>query len=149
MGPDEHDRSAPISLKLIETAEEAMRRNPQIYGIVGNPDLVAPKKDGFMPATGALGKRMEGKSGRKMTWLGKPFSPIYELALSLPQMRGIPREQFLMLDDSTETGIRGANQMGMKSALVMTGNTTFEHLAEKKDFPSDDVPDFVLEGFHF
>ena len=107
---------------LINAAINILRYRPEVQGIIANPDLTAPVKETEVRmAAGALGFIIEACSGRLLARLGKPYLPIYELAFSL--VPDVPKEQILMIDDSLEYGIRGARNAGIKSLLVMTGNT--------------------------
>ncbi|OGC23647.1 hypothetical protein A2291_04000 [candidate division WOR-1 bacterium RIFOXYB2_FULL_42_35] len=138
----EHGADNLIPTALINAAINILRYRPEVQGIIANPDLTAPVKETEVRmAAGALGFIIEACSGRLLARLGKPYLPIYELAFSL--VPDVPKEQILMIDDSLEYGIRGARNAGIKSLLVMTGNTRTEEQIRQ----SPDQPDFVADSF--
>jgi 4-nitrophenyl phosphatase len=88
-----------------------------------NPDLTIPTPSGPAPGAGTLLKGVEVSSGRNPLIIGKPNSMLYELALM--RAKSIPGET-LMIGDRLETDILGAQQMGIHTALVLTGITDRE-----------------------
>ena len=56
---------------------------------------------------------------------------------------GVPSDRTCMVGDRMHTDIRFGNANGMKSLLVLSGETTRESM---KKFP--DQPDFVLESLN-
>ena len=94
--------------------------------LLPNPDRIYPKGEReFGVASGAIAAMIEasleaalGDDAPHFTPLGKPHAPIYEQAL---ERLGVPRERVVMVGDQLETDIRGANAVGLASALVGTG----------------------------
>lgn len=109
--------------------------------IATHPDDVCPTADGSMPDVGAFLAMFERSSGRRPdVVIGKPFSYMGE---GLSRRYGCPRANMCMVGDRMHTDIRFANNNGMKSILVLSGETTAETM---KNFP--DSPDLVLSDFN-
>lgn len=88
-----------------------------------NPDATIPTPNGFAPGAGALIRGIEVSSGRKAHIVGKPHSGLYLEAL---ERAGSLPEQTLMIGDRLETDIQGAQQVGLRTALVLSGITTMK-----------------------
>ena len=93
--------------------------------VLPNPDLVYPNDDGFGMASGSLALIIEAalrqrypERGLGFERLGKPNGAIFEAAL-----RFTDTMDMVMLGDTLETDIRGANEFGIDSALVAGGVT--------------------------
>ncbi len=96
--------------------ETALRRRPRPVW-VGNPDLVAPRADGFSVEPGFYAHRLAAIPGVELQFFGKPFPGIFEQALErIPS--SIPRGRVLMVGDSLHTDVLGAQSAGVRSALV-------------------------------
>ncbi len=102
-----------------------------------HPDNVCPTGDGSMPDVGSFLAMFERSSGRTPDLVvGKPFRHMGD---ALSRATGIPKGEMCMVGDRMHTDIRFANANGMKSILVLSGETTEETM---KNFP--DRPDLVL-----
>ena len=78
-------------------------------------------------------------------YMGKPFGPIFEHNHRLLEDRAgrkIPRGRVVMLGDSIASDIRGANDFGYRSALLLTGVTREMHLSAAAA-----KPDLIFRGF--
>ena len=107
--------------------------------ILPNPDLIYPDGDGFGFASGtaammfesALALRYPGRSDLRFTRLGKPHAAMFEEAL-----RRSGTMDMVMIGDTPETDIRGANAFGIASVLVETGTAALDvSLLPKSDRP--------------
>ena len=106
-----------------------------------HPDDVCPTPDGSMPDVGSFLAMFERSSKRTPDLvIGKPFSAMAE---GLAAKFGVPAHEMCMVGDRMHTDIRFANKNGMKSVLVLSGETTAESM---KRFP--DKPDLVLGDFN-
>jgi 4-nitrophenyl phosphatase len=75
--------------------------------------------------------------------IGKPHPPMFEAALDL---LGIAPGDTLMIGDRLNTDITGAAQLGLKTAMVLTGISTVEEVDQsdlKPDAVFDDLPALV------
>jgi len=88
-----------------------------------NPDLTIPTPTGVAPGAGAIIRGVELSSGKKAHIIGKPHPELFTLALT--RAKSLPSET-LMIGDRLETDILGAQKMGMKTAVVLTGITREE-----------------------
>ena len=96
-----------------------------IYGakfIGTNPDPARPVEGGEIEAgTGAILSFIETASHTKPLLMGKPYPEMYQMAL---QRMNLSLSDALMIGDLLITDIKGAVDIGMDSALVLTGMTT-------------------------
>lgn len=88
--------------------------------ICANPDIVVRLGDRLIYCAGALAQVYEGLGGR-VVYAGKPFKPIYDVALShVERARGAPvdRARVLAIGDGVRTDIAGANALGVDAIFV-------------------------------
>lgn len=103
-----------------------------------NPDRTCPTADGAIPDAAGMIGAVEGVTGRDLdAVLGKPSETMVETALETVDAR--PSE-CLVVGDRLETDVVMGDRAGMTTALVLSGVTDRETLAE-----SDVRPDHVLE----
>lgn len=106
-----------------------------------HPDDVCPTAGVPMPDVGAFLALFERTSGRMPSVIcGKPY-PV--MAACVADAFGVPAARTCMAGDRMHTDIRFANAAGMKSILVLSGETT---RASMKRFP--DRPDLVLASLN-
>jgi HAD superfamily hydrolase (TIGR01459 family) len=116
--------------ELHETAADyADRFRPMIASglpmICANPDKIVRKGDLILPCAGALAE-VYAELGGTVYMAGKPFRPIYELAL---KMSNVDPSQVLAIGDGPETDVKGAADFGLPIVLVSGGiNETSEGL---------------------
>lgn len=107
--------------------------------IATHPDDVCPTADGSMPDVGSFLAMFARSSGRSPDIIiGKPYS---EMAEGLCRLTGLSRKELCMVGDRMYTDIRFANNNGILSVLVLSGETTSQTLG---NFP--DHPDLILES---
>jgi 4-nitrophenyl phosphatase len=121
--------------KLKETARHLLN-GAEFIGT--NPDKTFPLPDGLVPGTGSLIAALEATAGRPATIIGKPGKPMFQAALD---MLGTAPSQTLMVGDRLDTDIAGAKHAGLQTALLLSGVTSEEDLAE-----SDLWPDVAYKG---
>ncbi len=114
-----------------------------------NPDVSIVSGGRVILCAGALAERYEALGG-KVYYLGKPYAQIYETLFT--RMKGVDPAHILVIGDSLTTDIKGANLMGLDSALVLTGLTSLLEgskieavYAECKRL--DIYPTYLLPGF--
>jgi HAD superfamily hydrolase (TIGR01459 family) len=103
-------------------ADMAKRGLPMICA---NPDKIVRSGDRILYCAGSLAERYATLGG-KVLMAGKPFPPIYDLAMAeAAALRGGPiqRRQVLAIGDGPETDIRGAADNGFDALLVADGIT--------------------------
>ena len=129
-------------------------KNPDRPLLVPNPDSYWPNGKGGKFGIGAGGKARficgileEMGISVKPEYFGKPYPAIYEYTVDLLKRRfglavDISYSKILMIGDSLKSDIKGANMLGIKSGLMLTGITTAEQaLAAKGGLK----PDFIFE----
>lgn len=85
-----------------------------------NPDLTFPTPNGLVPGTGSILAALTAASNVSPIIVGKPEPVMYRIAL---EKLHIPPEQALVVGDRPETDIAGAQQIGCRTALVLSGVT--------------------------
>lgn len=111
------DRQA--TYQKIAVANRLIRAGAEYIGT--NPDKTFPTPDGLVPGAGSIIIAIAAASGVEPLVLGKPRPYMYELGL---QRLGLQAEQVLVVGDRLETDIAGAQEIGCRSALVLSGVTS-------------------------
>jgi 4-nitrophenyl phosphatase len=91
--------------------------------IATNPYRTFPTPVGLVPGTGATLAALEAASEIKPVVVGKPAPEMYQIAM---QRMGILPENTLVVGDRLETDIAGAQEIGCRSALVLSGVTSLQ-----------------------
>lgn len=84
--------------------------------LVGNPDIVAPREQGFSVEPGHFAHRLANRTQAAPQFFGKPFTNIFDLAFE--RLGPVDRSRVLMVGDSLHTDILGARAAGVASALI-------------------------------
>jgi HAD superfamily hydrolase (TIGR01450 family) len=125
-------------------------RRPKALLISPNPDEYYPDGRGNIRlAAGSVSRLIQRALtiyGRPKAplYLGKPYEPIFQTAHQrLEKIAGgsLAKNRVLMIGDNLDADIAGASAFGYRTAIVLTGLTTLEMLA---DAPSK--PDWVWCG---
>jgi HAD superfamily hydrolase (TIGR01450 family) len=134
-----------ISNEQIQAAINALRLSKGLPGVIANTDVTVPyDARRVIYGCGALGNLIEQCAGRPLDRLGKPYRPIYDFAFSL--VPGVNKDEILMVGDSLEYDVLGARNAGIKSLLVMTGNTrTLQEINAATFQPDYIAPAFTLD----
>jgi HAD superfamily hydrolase (TIGR01459 family) len=114
-----HDESETVDDYESELSAMAARDMPMICA---NPDIVIHRGDTLIYCAGALARRYE-ELGGSVVYAGKPYAPIYDLALAVAERaRGAPidKRRALTIGDGMKTDIAGAAKAGL-DALFVTG----------------------------
>ena len=80
-----------------------------LFMVCGNPDVVVERGETLLYCAGAIAD-LYAKSGGEVLYAGKPYAPIYDLALKLAQdMRDMPidKKRVLAIGDSVRTDFTG------------------------------------------
>ena len=104
-----------------ETYADMLARGLQM--ICANPDKIVRRGDHIIYCSGALAERYAALGG-DVLMAGKPFAPIYDLALAeAARIRGgaVAKPDVLCIGDGPETDIKGAADNGFDALLVAGG----------------------------
>ncbi len=94
----------------------------KLPAVCANPDKEIINLGKPRYCAGVIAERYE-KMGGTAYYYGKPYPGIFEFALRRLSEHGIKdKKRILMIGDTLETDILGANTAGMDSAIVLTGN---------------------------
>lgn len=91
--------------------------------VCANPDRVVQIGDQLIPCAGAVADLYEGMGG-PILMAGKPFAPLYELALAAVETaagRGVDRRRVLAIGDGVPTDVKGANAQNLDLLFVAEG----------------------------
>ena len=91
--------------------------------ICANPDRVVQKGDRLIYCGGALADLYEALGGR-VVMAGKPFGPIYDLALKEAEAllgRTVDRSRVLCIGDGVVTDVLGANAQALDCLFIAQG----------------------------
>ena len=119
-------------------------RRKNIPVIVANSDKLYPvSKNDVAVATGGIAKLVENMLNKKFIHFGKPDSQMFIYAFDeLNQFGSFSKNEILMVGDNLNTDILGGNKFGVKTTLVLSGNTSAKD-AELQIHASGIIPDFV------
>jgi HAD superfamily hydrolase (TIGR01459 family) len=116
----------PSSYDLLQQA--ALLKIP---AICANNDKVYAHSGQIIYCAGHFAEKFE-EFGGKVWYMGKPFAPIFEEALS--KHPEVEKQRILMIGDTIDTDIVGASNIGINSALVTTGNIGFQLSGSQNKF---------------
>lgn len=110
-----------LTYQKIDNAARLIRDGAEFIGT--NPDQTIPGPTGISPGAGTVIGAIGIASNQQALIIGKPQSQLFNLALS---RSGAAAEQALMVGDRLNTDIAGAQRLGIRTALVLSGVTTRE-----------------------
>jgi len=128
--------------------------HPDYPVVVANPDPYAPYEGGYLRIeSGAVVRFLAWllkQHGNHLdpVFLGKPHRAIFQFALESLENQflfagGLNPSRVLMLGDSLQSDIRGANGAGLSSALILTGITREVHL---KSLSPEEMPSYIFRN---
>jgi len=124
---DENVLAVVVGMDRQLTYEKLRRATLLIRGgaafIATNPDRTFPTPEGLIPGAGSILAALEAACYISPYVAGKPSPAMYSIALD--RLRMLP-EQTLVVGDRPETDIAGAQAIGCRTALVLSGVTTPE-----------------------
>ena len=88
-----------------------------------NRDPTLPRPDGLDPGAGVMVAAMETASGVSASFAGKPKPYAYQLAI---ERMGLTPSETLVVGDRLATDIAGAQELGCRTALVLSGVSSVE-----------------------
>lgn len=116
--------------------------------VCANPDIVVERGSEMIYCAGALARFYE-EIGGAVTYLGKPYAPIYETARTrLAKITGkpVPDPRILAVGDGVLTDIAGAHAQKI-DALFVTGGIAWEACGDRAETPDPErVTRFCAEA---
>ena len=106
--------------------------------IAANPDLVCPTEYGYVPDCGSVSVMLKNATGREPKFFGKPNPEMVYQAL---ERTGTEKEDAIIVGDRLYTDIACGINAGIDTALVLSGETKKEDLAN-----SPYTPTYVFEN---
>lgn len=123
-----------VTFEKLAQATLLIRAGARFIGT--NPDTTFPTERGIVPGNGALLALLETASEVKPFIIGKPETPLYEMAL---QRIAAPPATTACVGDRLGTDTLGGKRAGITTILVLSGISTRADLAE-----SEVEPDFIF-----
>lgn len=114
------DMAHPQLQRAVELIQQGARF------IVTSPDRTVPTPTGLALAPGTMAEQITEATGVPATFVGKPTSLMFATAL---QRLGVQAHETLMVGDTLDTDIAGGNRNGLRTVLVLSGNTKREDVA--------------------
>ena len=153
VGDDSGFDVLPTLNQLLSALNRMIEHGLKFRLLLANPDLLYPRgqtRFGFTSGTLArileIGlKQLRPELDLKFEVLGKPTKTLYEMGIARAEAelgRKIELNRTVMLGDQMHTDIRGAQNAGVRSALLMTGITLSRLDANHDKNP----PDHILES---
>ena len=118
-GPNDDTSETPEDYR--ERFGPAIARDLEL--ICANPDRIVQRGDQIIYCGGALADLYESLGGR-VSMAGKPFAPIYDLALAEAERllgRAVDRSRVLCIGDGVVTDVMGANAQGLDCLFIAQG----------------------------
>jgi HAD superfamily hydrolase (TIGR01459 family) len=95
----------------------------KLFMVCGNPDVVVERGSTLVYCAGAIAD-LYASMGGEVLYAGKPYRPIYEMALTKAELargRKIPLNRLLAVGDSVRTDLKGASAFGVDFLFVTSG----------------------------
>ncbi len=133
-----------VNYGILEQATYMIRNGAHFVGT--NPDVTFPTEYGQAPGAGSILAALAAATGCQPLVIGKPYPPMFKIAL---ERLGHPASSTLMIGDRLNTDITGAAEVGMRTALVLTGVSTEADLNGASPQPDAVYPDLpaLIESF--
>lgn len=122
-------------------------RRKNLPVIVANPDKYYPiSNNDVAVAIGGLSRLIESVMNQKFIRFGKPDSQMFTYAFDeLTKSGHFERHEVLMVGDTLHTDILGGNKFGLKTLLVLSGNTRPESVRMKIN-STGIIPDYISDS---
>ena len=95
----------------------------KLFMVCANPDVVVERGDRLVYCAGAIAD-LYATMGGEVLYAGKPYRPIYDLALAKAQAaagRKVAASRVLAIGDSVRTDLKGARSVGVDFLFVTSG----------------------------
>jgi HAD superfamily hydrolase (TIGR01459 family) len=114
--------------ELEETASDyatalAEMKQRNLTMICANPDKVVQKGDRLIPCAGVIADAY-AKIGGRVLMAGKPFPPLYDLAISKAEEKlghKVDKNQILCIGDGPQTDVKGAADLRVPCVFITDG----------------------------
>ena len=116
--------------------------------ILANSDKYYPvAKHDVAVATGGIAKLVESMLSKKFVHFGKPDSQMFMYAYEglIAQLGPIDKSDILMVGDTLDTDILGGNKFGVKTMLVLSGNTREDNV-DLQIRSKGIIPDYICKS---
>ena len=132
--------------KDINKTVNFLRRN-NLPIIVANSDKYYPiSNNDVAVAIGGISRLVESVLNQKFIRFGKPDSQMFMYAYDeINRIGHFEKSDILMVGDTLHTDILGGNKFGLKTLLVLSGNTRAQTV-EGKINSSGIIPDFIADS---
>jgi len=130
-----------LTFQKLEDACILLNRGVDFYAT--NPDWVCPTWYGSVPDCGSVCEMLWRATGRRPIVAGKPEP---EMALLAMEQTGFSKEETIVIGDRLYTDIACGINAGVDTALVLSGETKREELAESRWSPTwvwADIGDYI------
>lgn len=101
--------------------------------IAPNPDTSYPTQEGIVPGGGAIVAAIAAASEREPLVIGKPESWMFRISMERMQLGA---DETASLGDRLTTDIAGAQRLGLRTILVLSGVSTAADLASSTIQPT-------------
>jgi HAD superfamily hydrolase (TIGR01459 family) len=127
----------------IETPDDyrelvAKIRERNLFMVCANPDVVVERGDRLVYCAGAIAD-LYAEQGGEVFYAGKPYRPLYDLALAetakvrkARSLEGVTLDRVLAIGDSVRTDLKGAHDLGV-DCLFVTAGIHAEELGHRDD----------------
>lgn len=106
-----------------------------------HPDMVCPNSPYSVPDAGSFMLLVEGATGRKPEFVaGKPNPCMVNMCA---EKMGLRKNQVAVIGDRLNTDIKSAQNAGVISVCVLSGEATLEDIEK---LPEDQRPDYVFDS---
>ena len=124
--------------------EAALKANLKLYCV--NPDLIVVRQDGTkMLCAGVIGNYYKERGG-EVEFIGKPHKAVYDYVFDILGNN----IKICAIGDAPETDIKGANNAGIDSALVLGGILKASTLPLEQILQESGAnPTYVIDSFGY
>lgn len=129
------DNRSNFDFAHLGKALRLLRKGAKLIGMI--PELVDTTMGDLELNVGSWVHMLELASGVPATYIGKPHRYAYEYTL---RSMGLDKSQVIAIGDRTGTDIQGANDFGIPSVLLRTGEFA------ENDLSRTARPDFVIDS---
>ena len=127
-----------VTYEILAQATLLIRSGAPFLGT--NSDKTLPVPEGLVPGAGAILAAIEAATDVKPLVLGKPEPEIYFVALE--RLNTTPSET-LVIGDRLDTDMTGAQKIGCRTALLLSGVTQPEEARNWRPSPDIIAPDLT------